>query len=194
MSKPKQRIYTQADWEAADALDRLYMHLMEPERWVLNAYEEDKLDNLNQVWKIIVKKASPRERIRIITHTLNCCDRSAFRYIQDATKLFMETLDLDHDLELRLAYHRFSRLHDEARKAEDWDSARRALDSAMNIRAQIEARQPKQLRMYASLIFTDDPKALTARNSDHTDIEFEDLSHAEEGLLELKAVEFSKGN
>ncbi len=193
MSK-KHRIYTQREWEDADPLDRLYIHLMEPERWVLNAYEEDKLDTLNQVWKIIVKKASPRERIKLITNTLGCCDRSAFRHIQEATKLFMETLDLDHDLELRLAYHRFSRLHDEARKAEDWDGARRALDSAMSIRAQIESRQPKQLRLYASLLFTDDPKALTARNADTQDVEFEELSHAEKGILELQTVELPAGN
>jgi len=64
----------------------------------------------------------------------------------------------------------------------------------MSIRAQIESRQPKKLRLYASLLFTDDPKAITARNADPQDVEFEDLSHAEKSILELQTVELPAGN
>jgi hypothetical protein len=199
MSRPKQRIYTLKDWNDADPLDRLYMHLMEPDRWALNESEENKFDILSGVWKIMVKKASPRERIRLISRTYDCTDRCAFKYVQEATKLFLETLDVDHELELRLAYHRFMKIHDKARdndKTDDTqkalDVARRALESAMKVREQLEQRQPKALRSYAEVMFTDDPKALRARNTE--DIEFEDLSHAEEDILELETVGIPTGD
>jgi hypothetical protein len=193
MSK-KDRIYTQREWDDADPLDRLYIHLMEPDRWVLSAPEEDKMDALTTTWKIIVKKASPRERIRLITRSLDCTERTAYRYIQDATKLFMETLDLDHELELRLAYHRFSRIHDEARTDKDWDGARRALDSAMNIRAQIESRQPVKVKSYARLIVVDDPKAIRARNQDNDVLEFEMLGNGLPNLSEQKTEVILQGD
>jgi hypothetical protein len=190
MSRAKQRIYTEREWKDADPMDRLYMHLMEPERWNLNEIEENKLDILSGVWKIMVKKASPRERIRIISRTYDCTERSAFRYVQEATRLFLETLDVDHELELRLAYHRFMKIHEKAKendKSDDTqkalDVARRALESAMKVREQLEQRQPKKARIYADVVFTDDPKALRARNTE--DIEFEDL---DESILELEAV------
>ncbi len=167
---------------------------MEPDRWVLSAPEEDKMDALTTTWKIIVKKASPRERIRLITRSLDCTERTAYRYIQDATKLFMETLDLDHELELRLAYHRFSRIHDEARTDKDWDGARRALDSAMNIRAQIESRQPVKVKSYARLIVVDDPKAIRARNQDNDVLEFEMLGNGLPNLSEQKTEVILQGD
>lgn len=197
MGRIKQKIYTEREWKDADPLDRLYIHLMEPERWELTDGEERKLDILNGVWKIVVKRASPRERIRLITKTYDCTERSAHRYIQEATKLFMETLDIDHELELRLAYHRFMKIHERA-KANDksdetqkaLDTARRALESAMKVREQLELRQPKQMRHYAQVLFTDDPKALTARNAE--DVDFEE--YAEESILELEAVGIPSGH
>ena len=191
MSRTKQRIYTEKEWKDADSLDRLYIHLMEPERWVLNAYEEDKLDILTGVWKIIVKKASPRERIRIITRTYDCTERSAFRYVQDATKLFMETLDVDHELELRLAYHRFMTLHDKAKSDGDYDSAMRSLERAMKVRLDLEERQPQKKKVYPVIQFVSDPLALVPRNLE--DLNFEELEY-EENLLESEANRVSEGD
>ena len=185
MSRPKQRIYTEREWKDADPLDRLYIHLMEPERWMLSEEEERRLDTLNGVWKIIVKKASPRERIKMIVGTYDCTERSAFRYIQEATKLFMETLDLDHELELRLAYHRFMLLHEKAKAGDDFDGSMRCLERAMKVRADLEDRQPRKAKVYAGILFTSDPLALTARNSE--DVSFEELPYAE-SILEPEAV------
>jgi hypothetical protein len=91
------------------------------------------------------------------------------------------------------------KIHDKARdndKTDDTqkalDVARRALESAMKVREQLEQRQPKALRSYAEVMFTDDPKALRARNTE--DIEFEDLSHAEEDILELETVGIPTGD
>jgi hypothetical protein len=102
----------------------------------------------------------------------------------------METLDLDHELELRLAYHRFMNVHEKAKKDGDYDSAMRSLERAMKVRTDLEERQPKKLKIYPEIVFTSDPLAITARNAE--DLEFEDLY--EENLLESEAIGVSEGD
>lgn len=193
MGRKPLRLYTQKDWRDAVGLDRLYMHLMEPERWTLLPQEKSKLEALRSVWAIICNKSSTIERITIIRTALGVTERSAFKYVKDATTLFLETLDVDHELELRLAYSRFLRIHDAAKKEGDHDNARRALDSAMKVRAELEIRQPKKGRLYAQIIFTDDPKALESSASSAEDAEFEEI-HEEGYLLESEAVGVFEGN
>lgn len=193
-SSSRKRIYTQEEWNAADPLDRLYIHMMEPDKWELSDREDQRLEKLEKAWKIMIKKASPRDRIKLVAKALDCSEAYAGLLIKDAGKLFVETLDLDHELELRLAYHRFSKLYDKALDGEDFDAAQRALDRAMAVREKLEARQPKQTRIYAGIVFTDDPKALRARNADAEELEFELLPNAEKNILESEAAGVSNGH
>lgn len=191
----KQRIYTERDWKAADGLDRLYIHLMEPERWVLSELEETKLEGLRTTWKIICQKSRQRERLLLIAEMCQVTERTAYRYMQDAVALFGETLHIDHDLELHLAYERYLSIHEAAKKEEDWDNARRALDSAMGVRHEIEARVPKDKKVYTAIIFTSDPSALRARNDDAETLDFDELpAHATESVLERQAIGVPAGD
>lgn len=192
--RKKQRIYTERDWKAADALDRLYIHLMEPERWALMPQESEKLDALRTAWRIICQKSRQRERLLLIAEMCGVTERSAYRYMQDAVALFGETLHIDHDLELHLAYDRYLSLHESAKKEEDWDNARRALDSAMTVRNEIEMRQPKREKVYAAILFTNDPAALRPRNQDEgEEIDFDELDGTQ-SVLEQQAVELPAGH
>ena len=47
MGRIKEKIYTQKDWEDADPLDKLYMHLMEPQRWELTFEQQERLEQLS---------------------------------------------------------------------------------------------------------------------------------------------------
>lgn len=190
----KSRIYTERDWRAADGLDRLYIHLLEPGRWELTMQEEERLDALRTVWKVITQKSRQRERLAVICEMLTVSERTAYKYIQDATALFGETLDIDHTLELRLAYERYLHIHDLAKKEEDWDNARRALDSAMTVRHEIEQRQPKRAKVYAAILFTNDPAALRPRNQEEgEEIDFDDINGSQ-SILEREAVELPAGH
>lgn len=189
------RIYTEAEWKAADALDRLYIHLMEPDRWALNNQDAELLENLRKVWAIICDKRTQRERIRLISEQIQVSERTVVRYIQDATRLFGDILKVDMELELALAYERYMKLYQKALKAKDFDTARRCQDSALVILEKIESRTPRVAKVYAQLIFTSDPAALSARNADSEDLEFEEMPyHAEESLLEREAVELPAGH
>lgn len=192
MGRNKQRIYSLREWEAADPLDRLYIHLLEPERWNLNPKEEEMLDRLRKVWAIVCEKSTQRARIKLISEQIEVSERTVQRYINDSIRLFGDILRVDMDLELSLAYERYMKLYSKAVKAKDFDTARRCQDSATAILDKIEARQPKQQKVYAELIFTSDPAAIKARNTQ--ELEFEDLPDAEESLLEREATELPAGH
>lgn len=189
MRKPH-KIYTDADWAAADPLDRLYMHLMEPERWVLTQDQDDKLEILRMVWSIVCKKTTQRARIRLISQHIDVTERSVQKYINDAQHLFGDILNVDVDMELSLAYARMMKLHDRASKAGDFETARRCQDNALAILEKIESRAPKQAKKYPTITFTNDPAALRARNEGEF-IEFEDEPQS---VLERQAIGVPAGN
>ncbi len=193
MSREPKRIYSERDWQAADPLDRLYIHLMEPNRWPLNAVEDERLDRLRKVWAIMCEKNTTRERIALISEQVAVTERTVYRDMDDAKSLFGDILKLDLDLELRLAYDRYMELFEKAKQDKDFDTARRCQDSALVVLAQIEAKQPKKGKVYAQIIFTDDPKILTARNAE--EIDFDEMpDHATESVLEREATELPAGH
>lgn len=182
MIKPR-KIFTEQDWENADRIDRLYMYLMEPDRWVLSYEEDDYLENLRKVWAIVCKQSTPRGRMKLIAYHMNVTERTIRNYINEATRLFGDMLAIDVELELSLAYNRMMKLHDKARESGDYETARRCQDNALGILEKIEAAKPKQVKKYPTITFTSDPTALVARNSGEQ-IEFEDVQR----VLEPQAV------
>ena len=194
MSRQPKRIYNERDWQAADPLDRLYMHLMEPHRWALNNIEEDRLDRLRKVWAIMCEKATTRERIKLISEIVEVTERTVYRDMEDAKGLFGDILKIDIELELRLAYERYMELFEKAKIGEDYDTARRCQDSALMVLAQIEAKTPKKGKVYAQILFTNDPAALRARNQDEgEEIDFDELDGTQ-SVLEREAVELPSGH
>lgn len=192
MARTKAKIFSQRDWEAAQGLDRMYLHLVEPERWPLMPQEEEKLDRLRLVWQILCEKGRTIERIRLIVESFMCTEMSARNYMRDAKALFFETLEFDHELELRVAYERFMLISEKAENEHEFDAAQRALNSAMKLREQIEFRQPKKDKEYAALLFTDDPLALAANVGE--EVAFEHLGHESQNLLEPQAVGVPSGD
>lgn len=191
MSRQPKKIYTERDWIAADAMDRLYMHLLEPQRWVLNNAEYERLSRLRVVWSIMCEKSTMRERIALISEQVDVTERTVYRDMQDAKELFGDILKFDVDLELRLAYERYMALYQKAQDEKDYDTARRCQDSALAVLAQLEAREPKKGKKYAAIVFTNDPAALRARNQDEgEEIEFDELDGTQ-SLLELEADQLS---
>ena len=193
MARPKVMIYTEAQWAAADPIDRLYMHLLEPERWTLTQAEDEMLEQLRQVWAIICKKSTPRERIRLISEQIVVSEKTVTRYIQNAQHLFGDMLKVDMDIELALAYGRYMALYEKAKKAEDFDAARRCHDSAMLILEKIESRAPVKQKEYLGIVFTDDHSHLRSR-LDAEDADFQILPDEETRLLEPEAVKVPPGN
>ena len=187
MGRNKEKIYTERDWKDADTLDKLYMHLMEPERWDLSYEQQDKLQMLRQVWAIICDKRTQRERIRLIIDSIPIIsERTIGRLMKDAVHLFGDILKTDVDTELRLMYDRYIEIGVKAEKDSDYDTARRCQDSARDILLQIESRTPVERKQYTAILFTDNPAVIRARNTEYD--EFELLNEPETSLLEQQAI------
>lgn len=188
MARTPDKIYTEKEWAEADPLDKLYMHLVEPERWALTYQQEDKLDQLRQVWAILCKKTTARARIKLISQHVDVTERTVHRIMNDAKHLFGDMLSVDVDLEYQLAYERLMKLHDKAAENKDYETARRCQDNALAVLERIEQRAPKKRKEYPTITFTSNPAALKARN------EGEYIEHEQVGILELKAAELSTGD
>lgn len=189
------KIYTEREWGAADSLDRLYIHLMEPERWELTHEEDELLDNLRKVWAIVCEKSTQRARVRLISEQIAVSERTVQRYIQQAILLFGDILKVDTDLELALAHERYMKLYKLAMKDDDYDTAMKCQCYALAVLEKIDARRPREAKKYTAITFTSDPSALRARNGDAETLDFDELpAHATESVLERQAVGVPAGD
>ena len=187
MSRKPKPIYSQEDWDSADPIDRLYMHLLEPHRWPLNNTEELRLERLRKVWSIMCDKPTMRARVKLISEVVDVTERTVYNDMEAAKMLFGDILKLDLDLEYRLAYEGYMLLYQKAKKEQDYETAKRCQDSALVLLSKIEERAPKRAKTYPAIVFTSDPAYLKARNAmDGEDIEFETIPNA--SLLEQKAT------
>ena len=182
--KRKEPLFSRNDWKEADQLGRIYIHLLQPE-FELSCEDEEKLEQLKQVWAILGKTMSKMKQIRRIEDFCGVTTRTAFKFIDEAQQLFGQILKVDSEVELAAMKERYYRLADKAEKDGDYDTARRCMDSAQALIAKIEASQPAQKRIFATVIFTDDPKALTAQH-DGDEIDFEEIDA--ESVLEQQAI------
>lgn len=182
--KRKEPLFSRNDWKEADQLGRIYIHLLQPE-FELEYPDEEKLEQLKQVWAILGKTMSKMKQIRRIEEFCGVTTRTAFKFIDEAQQLFGQILKVDSEVELAAMKERYYRLADKAEKEGDYDTARRCMDSAQALIAKIEASQPAQKRVFATVIFTDDPKALQAQH-DGDEIEFEEIDA--ESVLEQQAI------
>lgn len=186
--KLEEKLFTQSDWETAAPLDRLYIHLMQPEEFPLSVAEEIRLEALRETFAVMCSKMSTWRRIKVLRKVFEVSERTIHRYMEDAKYLFGDILKTDAQIELVILKDKYYALAERAELAGDYNTARRCYDSAQAIIKRIQENLPKDKRVFAAVIFTDNPKALTKRSDDAEDIEFE-----EGGILELEAVTVPAG-
>ncbi len=186
------KIYTQAEWDAADLHTRLYMHLVEPHRWALDAIEKQRLDELRIAWDAILNYPSIQSRVRNLEETLSVTDKKARLIMKEAVKVFGDIDAIDVRLELSLSYDRYRLLAKKADEEGDYDTARRCEESADKVAIEIEKRKPKIAKQYATIILSDDPVHIRARNDEDGDnipeIEFENVETLHLPQLETETL------
>lgn len=190
MQKKKSRVYTEADFAAAEGLDRLYMYLMQPDdfEWLITQQEINKLESLRSTWAIMCSKMSTWRRVKTIIAAMHVSERTAGRWIEEAGKLFGDLLKTDYQIEMTVLRDKYFSLAERAELDGDYDVARRCYDSAAAVMAKMEQSAPKQKRVFAAVVFTNDPKVLTKR-TEPEDVEFEEAD-----ILELEATRVPAGD
>jgi len=172
MGKKKTELFSQEDWNAGTTIDRLYMYLMEPNKWYLTDMEFNKLEKLRQVWGIMCDNMVQRDRIKLITAMLDnmTTERTIKGLMQDAQHLFGDILTINAELELYILKEQYYELAQLARKAKDFDTAKRCLDGARDIVYRIRDKQENKPLALPDVVFSDSAMALQA-----TDAEFEEV-------------------
>lgn len=188
MQRKKSKIFTEDEFKAAEPLDRLYMYLMQPDDFWLDQREGLKLEALRSTWAIMCSKPSTWRRVKVIMEALHVSEGTARRYIHEAAQLFGDILKTDTDIELRILRDKYLSLAERAELSGEYDVARRCYDSASAMMDKIEARTPVQKRVFAAVVFTNDPKALTSR------VDAEDVAYEESDILELQATPVPASN
>lgn len=190
LSKKQRQIFTTDDWKQADRIERIYINLVQRE-FELSYEDEEYLEKLKKVWAILGKTMTKMKQVELIQDFAMVTTRTAFKYIDDAQALFGEILKTDAEIELAALKERYYLLADKAEQLEDYDTARRCMESAQAIIEKIQALNPKKQRVFATVIFTDDPKALTATH-DGDEIDFEEIGS--QSLLEQQAIAVPTGS
>lgn len=181
----QKRTYSQADWDAADRFGKILIHLMEPDKWPLNNRDEEYLKRMRQVWAIMVENGSQRARVKLISEAVGINERNVKALMEDAQAFFGDLLSVDSVLEKGVIAEKYWTLHDMAMENEDYEGAAKMLDRITRLKGydREDGGIKREDLVLPEIIFTSNPKALTASAEEGEEIEYENLD-----LLEPKAV------
>lgn len=181
----KKQIFTQEDWKQASQLERIFIWLIDPKKFDLNHQDEQKYVLLRKIWGILGQTMNKARQVDLICDRCGIDERESYRLVKQAEEIFGKLSEVDEWIEFQSLKQRYYLMADAAEKDGDIETARKCLDSARQIMEQQNAKKPRAARVYAQVVFIDDPKAITSQ-SDADDIDFEEIG--EEGLLESQAV------
>jgi hypothetical protein len=170
MRRVQKRLYTLKDWESGDDFDRMWMSMQEPDRWVLTPREDSTLQKLKAVWALVMENTRPTQRVKAITEAYDCTPKTAYTYIRQATDLFGDLMNIDHELEMHLAYDKALHLMQLAEQDGDIETAQKCLKTAQDIREKIENKTPRQAKQYVAITITNNPKVLEAKNAESLEL------------------------
>ena len=162
---------------------------MDSNKFELNNQDEQKYVLLRKIWGILGQTLNKARQVELICDRCGIEEREAYRLIKQAEEIFGKLSEVDEWIEFQSLKQRYYLMADLAEKEGDYETARRCLDSARQIMEQQNAKKPREARVYAQVVFVDNPKAITSQ-ADADDIDYEEI---EDGVLEPEATRFSAG-
>lgn len=173
----KRRVFTEAEYAAADPVERIYMHLLQPDELHLNKYDAQRLDYLKTAFAIACEEASGFERIRKMTAVTGLSERNAHQYILDSIRLFGDVLKVNKDLEKAVIREKLIKLAELAHEKKDYETELKCwtqITKLFGLDKPDQADKPKKPRI-VEVIFTNNPNVLK--------IQAENAEWSEEGNL-----------
>ena len=185
----KKQICSEEDWKQANQLERIFIWIVDSNKFELNNQDEQKYVLLRKIWGILGQTLNKARQVELICDRCGIEEREAYRLIKQAEEIFGKLSEVDEWIEFQSLKQRYYLMADLAEKEGDYETARRCLDSARQIMEQQNAKKPREARVYAQVVFVDNPKAITSQ-ADADDIDYEEI---EDGVLEPEATRFSAG-
>jgi hypothetical protein len=182
----KKPIFTKDDWKQANQLERIHIWLVDPRNFELNHTDEEKFKMLRMIWGILGQTMNKQKQVDMIIDRCYVDERMAYRLIKEAEELFGKLSEVDQFIEYTALKQRLYLMADQAEQEKDYETARKCLESARQILDKQNENKPREKRVFAQVIFMDDPKAITS-SSEADDIEYEEVT-GEERVLEPQAV------
>jgi len=133
-----------------------------------------------------------QRQVEIIMDQCAVDERLAYRLIRESEEVFGKLSEVDQFIEYSALKQRLYLMADKAEEDEDYETARKCLESARQILDKQNENKPREKRVFAQVVFIDDPKAITS-STEADDIEYEDVT-GEESVLEPQAVGVSSGS
>lgn len=174
----KKRLFTEAEYAAADPVERIYMHLLQPDELQLNKYDAQRLDYLKTAFAIACEEASGFERIRKFMAASGLSERQSQQYLLDAITLFGDVLKVNKDLEKAVIREKLIKLAQLAHEKGDYETELKCwtqITKLYGLDKPDPADKPKKAR-FTEVIFTNNPRVLK--------IEAENAEYEEGDLLE----------
>lgn len=204
MSKKLSRIeiYSLSDFKKADRLDRIRMHMVEPERFVLDDQDEQYAMDLEHAWLLVSNETRESVAIRLIQNKVPGAESwyRANRILRDIETLYSPFITKNRDLQRRRVVEKLYAMAEIAEKKAMWtdEDGNECADKEWIVIAQklyLEAAQLEGLHqdnappidpddlVIPEIEITSDPQAfLEAQTEGAEDIEYdEDYPEEEAG-------------
>ena len=99
----KLEIYSLADFQKADRIDRIRMHMIEPDRFILGNDDQDYYHQLQDAWRLVSNEMRESVSIRLIQEQVDGAESwfKANRLLRDLEALFAPFLDQNRELQKR---------------------------------------------------------------------------------------------
>jgi hypothetical protein len=131
-------------------------------------------------------------QIDLIMDRCGVDERLAYKLSKEAEEIFGRLSEVDEWIENQGLKQRLFLLADKAEEDGDYETARKCLESARMILDKQNEKKPRETRVFAQVVFIDDPKAITS-TTEGDDIDYEEIP-GEESLLEPQATGVPSGS
>lgn len=171
----KVRVFTDAIFKKASTIERMYIHLMEPERFILNHTEQVRLQDLKSCFGLVNDQISAADQITLIQELIPGIDswENANKLLREMEMLFGVVITRNRDYTRTLYINKLRELASKAESEGDISESRRCIIAAAKLDQldlpEEEKFDPRNNKIPA-VQFTTDTKALDAEDIQHEDV------------------------
>jgi len=157
----KVRVFTDAAFKNAGKVERMYIHMMNPEFFMLTDTEASRLEQLKDCFALVNHTVSPTEQIRLILETIREIDswEMANKLKNEMEQLFGDIVTRNRDYTRTLYINKLRELSVLAERDEDYAEARRCIVAAAKLDHMDLPEQQKfdpEMNKIPKAIFTND--------------------------------------
>ena len=164
----ERRVYSRIQFQRAGRLERLLIHMTEPETHKLSDKETRLLHRLQEVYPLISDSGSRADSIDAIMKEFGCTRAHAATLYEDASELFGQMLQVDKRFDRAVLREQLYKLYEMAEAANDFAEARQCLAQIIKLEGLNEKEEGPKIKApeIPKPVFTNDPKALLSASTE----------------------------